>query len=111
MAEIRVVKGFRPFFCCPGQGVKDITPPVEEQEGSVWWKISGSPMPQRQGWRISMAAGGAAAELPHQSAFLPAALALEKQLHDQGRLLLPPHGIWPALQIEPLPANEIRKEA
>ena len=83
----------------------------EEQEGSVWWKISGSPMPQRQGWRISMAAGGAAAELPHQSAFLPAALALEKQLHDQGRLLLPPHGIWPALQIEPLPANEIRKEA
>ena len=30
MAEIRVVKGFRPFFCCPGQGVKDITPPVYE---------------------------------------------------------------------------------
>ena len=29
MAGIRVVKGFRPFFCCPGQGVKDITPPVD----------------------------------------------------------------------------------
>ena len=48
--------------------------------------------------------------MPHQSTFLPAALALEERLHSQGRLLLPPHGIWPALQIEPLPANEIRNE-
>lgn len=78
----------------------------DEQEGSMWWKISGSPMPQRQGWRISMAAGGAATELPHHTAFLPAVWALEEQLHQQGQLLLPPHGIWPALQIEPLAAAE-----
>ena len=78
----------------------------DEQEGSVWWKISGSPMPQRQGWRISMAAGGAAADLPHHTAFLPAALAFEGRLHERGELLLPPHGIWPALQIEPLAADE-----
>ena len=78
----------------------------DEQEGSVWWKISGSPMPQRQGWRIIMAAGGAAADLPHHTTFLPAALALEEQLHEGGGLLLPPHGIWPALKIEPLAADE-----
>ena len=77
-----------------------------EQEGSVWWKISGSPMPQRQGWRIIMAAGSTAADLPHHSAFLPAALALDGRLHERGGLLLPPHGIWPALQIEPLAADE-----
>ena len=78
----------------------------DEQEGSVWWKISGSPMPQRQGWRIIMAAGGAAADLPHHTTFLPASLALEEQLHEGGGLLLPPHGIWPALKIEPLAADE-----
>ena len=78
----------------------------DEQEGSVWWKISGSPMPQRQGWRIIMAAGGAAADLPHHTTFLPAALALEEQLHEGGGLLLPPYGIWPALKIEPLAADE-----
>lgn len=78
----------------------------DEQEGSVWWKISGSPMPQRQGWRIIMAAGGTAADLPHHTAFLPAALALDGRLHERGGLLLPPHGIWPALQIEPLAADE-----
>ena len=78
----------------------------DEQEGSVWWKISGSPMPQRQGWRIIMAAGGTAADLPHHTVFLPAALALDGRLHERGGLLLPPHGIWPALQIEPLAADE-----
>ena len=78
----------------------------DEQEGSVWWKISGSPMPQRQGWRIIMAAGGAAADLPHHTVFLPAALALDERLHERGGLLLPPHGIWPALQIESLAAAE-----
>ena len=78
----------------------------EEQEGSVWWKISGSPMPQRQGWRISMGAGGAAADLPHHITFLPAALALDGRLYERGGLLLPPHGIWPALQIESLAADE-----
>ena len=78
----------------------------DEQEGSVWWKISGSPMPQRQGWRIIMAAGGTAADLPHHITFLPAALALDGHLHERGGLLLPPHGIWPALQIEPFAADE-----
>ena len=83
----------------------------EEQEGSVWWQVSGSLLPGQHGWRISTTTiDDAITSMPHQSTFLPAALALEERLHSQGRLLLPPHGIWPALQIEPLPANEIRNE-
>ena len=73
----------------------------EEQEGSVWWQVSGSLLPGQHGWRISTATiDDAITSMPHQSAFLPAVLALEEQLHDWGGLLLPPHGIWPALQIE-----------
>ena len=79
----------------------------EEQEGSVWWQVSGSLLPGQHGWRISTATiDDAITSMPHQSTFLPAALAGEKQLHSQGRLLLPSHGIWPALQIEPLAADE-----
>ena len=79
-----------------------------EQEGSVWWQVSGS-LPSRQhGWWISIAAmNDTITTMPHQSAFLSAALAWEEQLHSQGRLLLPPHGIWPALQIEPISADEM----
>ncbi len=78
----------------------------DEQEGSVWWQVSGSLPPRQHGWRISTIT-----TMPHQSAFLPAVLALEEQLHDRGGLLLPPHSIWPALQIEPLAADEIGNEA
>lgn len=84
----------------------------EEQEGSVWWQVSGSLLPGQHGWRISTATiDDAITSMPHQSTFLPAALAGEKQLHSQGRLLLPSHGIWPALQIESLAVDEIGKEA
>ena len=84
----------------------------DEQEGSVWWQVSGSLPPRQHGWRISTAAiNQTITTMPHQSAFLPAVLALEEQLHDRGGLLLPPHGIWPALQIEPLAADEIGHEA
>lgn len=84
----------------------------EEQEGGMWWQVSGSLLPGQHGWRISTATiDDAITAMPHQSTFLPAALALEKHLHDRGRLLLPPHGIWPALQIEPLAVDEIGKEA
>ena len=79
-----------------------------EQEGSVWWQVSGSLSPQWHGWRISTAAiNHTITVMPHQFAFLPAALVLEEQLYGRGRLLLPPHGIWPALQIETLSANKI----
>ena len=87
----------------PGQG---------EQEGSVWWQVSGSLPPRQNGWQISTATiNHTIPTMPHQSAFLPAVLALEEQLHDRGGLLLPPYGIWPALQIELLAADEIGKEA
>ena len=83
-----------------------------EQEGSVWWQVSGSLPPWQHGWQISTAAiNYAITTMPHQSAFLPTVLALEEQLHDRGGLLLPPHGIWPALQIESLAADEIGNEA
>ena len=84
----------------------------DEQEGSVWWQVSGSLLPGQHGWRISTATiDDAITSMPHQSTFLPVALAWEKQLHSQGRLLLPSHGIWPALQIESLAVDEIGKEA
>ena len=79
-----------------------------EQEGSVWWQGSGSLPPQWHGWRISTAAiNHTITAMPHQFAFLPAALVLEEQLYGRGRLLLPPHGIWPALQIGTLSASKI----
>ena len=82
------------------------------QEGSVWWQVSDSLPLQQHGWQISTATiNHTIPTMPHQSAFLPAVLALEEQLHQQGQLLLPPHGIWPALQIEPLAADEIGNEA
>ena len=82
------------------------------QEGSVWWQVSGSLPPRQHGWQIRTAAiNHAITTMPHQSAFLPAVLALEEQLHDRGGLLLPPYGIWPALQIKPLAADEIGNEA
>ena len=50
----------------------------EEQEGSVWWQVSGSLLPGQHGWRISTAAiNHTITTMPHQSAFLPAVLALE----------------------------------
>lgn len=80
----------------------------EEQEGSMWWQVSGSLLPGQHGWRISTATiDDTITVMPHQFAFLPAALVLEEQLYGRGRLLLPPHGIWPALQIETLSANKI----
>ena len=83
-----------------------------EQEGSVWWQVSGSLPPRQHGWQISTATiNHTIPTMPHQSAFLPAVLALEEQLHDRGGLLLPPYGIWPALQIELLAADEIGNEA
>ena len=78
----------------------------------MWWQVSGSLPPRQHGWQIRTAAiNHAITTMPHQSAFLPAVLALEEQLHDRGGLLLPPYGIWPALQIKPLAADEIGNEA
>ena len=79
-----------------------------EQEGSVWWQVSGSLPPRQHGWQIRTAAiNHTITAMPHQFAFLPAALVLEEQLYGRGRLLLPPHGIWPALQIGTLSASKI----
>ena len=78
----------------------------QEQEGSVWWKLSGSPPPGPAGWRISTAETAAPAP-PHPESFLPAVLDLDEGLRRPGGLLLP-HGIWPALRIEPLSPAQTR---
>ncbi|MBH5328671.1 hypothetical protein H9Q10_03185 [Eikenella sp. S3360] len=73
-----------------------------ELEGSVWWKLSGSLMPQAGNGRIAVSAEEDEAEqavFPTATGFLPAVLAWEAQAR-QGGVVLPPCGMWPALRVE-----------